>query len=303
MLTLVSLDRSTLDLAASQGGVLTRTQLLDAGYPTTSIDREVSTGRLLRIKNGIYRALDMRRHEDLLRAAHASLPNPVVSHESAAHLLRFPILPTLRPTVSVHSKTTHVFPGVTVRRNTDLRPDHVQRVDGLSVTTLPRSLFDLAAVIEERLLDDIVEGLVIAGRVRIPELGAFVQSLRRRGKPGTASITSVIDRRLAADGTRLERLGLDVLQRGKIADPVLQFPAPWDERKRIDAAWPPARAGIEWDSRAWHAALDRMADDRRRDRQASLAGWVILRYTWHDLTDDPDAVVDEVRTLLANRGL
>lgn len=292
-----------MDIAASQGGVLTRSQLLQAGYTGTAIDREVSAGRLVRIKNGVYRALDLRRHDDLLRAALVSLPDPVVSHESAAHLLRFPVLPPLRPTVTVHSKTTHAFPGVTVRRNTDLKPSHVLRVEGLPVTNVFRTLFDLAAVLDERLLDEIVESLVIAGRVQIPELAAFAQSLRRRGKTGTTAIVTVIERRLGQDATRLERLGLEALRRGGVPEPVLQYPAPWNDGERIDAAWPPALAGVEWDSRAWHSSLERMANDRRRDRQASLAGWVILRYTWEDLTVDPDRVADEVTTLLATRSV
>lgn len=295
------LDKASLDTAASQGGVLTRAQLLEAGYAETTIDREIVAGRLVRIKNGVYRALDLRRHEDLLRAAVATLPNPVVSHESAAHLLRFPVVPALRPTVTVHAKTTHTFPGVTVRRNTDLKSEHILRLEGLPVTTVVRTLFDLAAVVDDRRLDEMIEALVIAGRLQIPDLAAFIQSLRRRGKPGTAAIAAVVDRRLGHDATQLERLGLEVLRRGQVAEPMLQYPAPWDETERIDAAWPPARTGVEWDSKAWHSSLKRMAEDRRRDRQASLAGWAILRYTWQDLTADPRRVADEVRTLLASR--
>lgn len=295
------LDRSLLDLATAQGGVLTRVQLLEAGHHSTAIERDVAAGRLIRIKKGIYRALDLRQHDDLLRAAVVSLPNATVSHESAAHLLRFPVLPPLRPTVTVHSKTTHTFPGVTVRRSTDLRPNHILRVDGLPVTNVLRTLFDLAAVLDERLLDAILEALLIAGRVTVPDLTAFARSLRRRGKPGATAIDIVLAGRQPQDATALERLGLDVLRRGGVPSPVLQHPAPWNDQERIDAAWPPALVGVEWDSRAWHSSVERMANDRRRDREASLAGWVILRYTWHDLTSDPERVADEVLRLLTSR--
>lgn len=297
------LDRKSLDLAASQGGVLTRSQLFAAGYTGTAIQRELSAGRLTRIRNGVYRAVDLRRHEDLIRAAVASLPDAVVSHESATHLLRFPALPPLRPTVTVHSRTTHTFPGVTVRRNSDLEPGHVLRVEGVRVTGILRTLLDLAAVVDEHVLDEVVEALVIAGRVQIPELGQFVQSLRRRGKPGMTTIDSVIQRRRGENATHLERLGLEVLRQGGVPEPVLQYPAPWNVDERIDAAWPPALAGVEWDSRAWHSTLERMSDDRRRDRQATLTGWVILRYTWQDLTCDPQRVSDEVRSVLSRRSL
>lgn len=297
----MALDRGELDLAANQGGILTRVQLMEAGHSRAWIEREVLAGRLVRIKNGVYRAIELRQHTDLLRAASAALPNPVVSHESAAHLLHFPLLPAVCPTVTVHSKTTHTFPGVTVRRTTDLQPDHIIRIEGLRVTSVLRTVFDLAAVLDEALLDEIIEALILAGRLNLPSLAAFAETLRRRGKPGCTALMAVIEPRQAVNATRLERLGLKVLREGGVSDPVLQYPAPWNDKERIDAAWPPARAGVEWDSKAWHSSQERMANDRRRDRQAGLAGWVVLRYTWTDVNERPQDVVNEVIRLLALR--
>jgi hypothetical protein len=297
----MALERSELDLAVSQGGVISRNQLLSTGRSSTWIDREIAAGRLIRLKNGVYRALDLRSHEDLLRAARVALPNAVISHESAAHLLRFPVLPQLRPTVTVHSKTTHRFPGVTVRRTSDLKRDHILRVDGLPVTNLLRTLFDLASVIGESQIEETIEALVIAGRLQLDHLAVFALGLRRRGKPGSSVIDAVVARRQAGRTTKLESLGLRVLREGGVPDPVLQYPAPWNQRERLDAAWPAAQAAIEWDSKAWHSSKERMANDRRRDRNASLAGWVVLRYTWGDLCEQPEAVTDEVLRLLALR--
>lgn len=297
----MALDRTELDIAAGQGGVLTRTQLIETGRSERWIEREIAAGRLTRLKNGVYRAIELHTHTDLLRAALVTLPSAVVSHESAAQLLRFPVLPKLRPTVTVHARTTHVFPGVTVRRTADLAPRHIIRVDGLRTTHLLRTLFDLAGVLEEDEFDGIVEALVIAGRLDLTDLAAFADSLRRRGKPGSTVLTAVIERRGGIDATKLERLGLRVLDRGGIPPPILQYPAPWNDKERIDAAWPPVRAGVEWDSKAWHLGIDRIDRDRRRDRQAGLAGWVILRYTWADLRDRPDEVAGEVRQILILR--
>lgn len=297
----MALERLELDTAVAQGGVLTRSQLLEGGRTQKWIERETSAGRLIPLKNGVYRALDLRDHTDLLRAALVTLPNAVVSHESAAHLLRFPHLPALRPTVTVHSRTTHLFPGVTVRRTTDLESDHAIRVDGLKTTHTLRTCFDLAGVLDDATFEEVVEALAMADRLVVDDLVAFAASLRRRGKPGSSAIDRLVERRAGIDASKLERLGLRVLAAGGIPSPVLQYPAPWDDRERIDAAWPNALAGVEWDSKAWHMAASRMADDRRRDRQAGLAGWTILRYTWADLNEQPDRVVREVRQLLSTR--
>jgi very-short-patch-repair endonuclease len=35
--------------------------------------------------------------------------------------------------------------------------------------------------------------------------------------------------------------------------------------------------------------------DRHRDNQAQLAGWRILRFTWEDITERPEAVVASIQ--------
>ena len=43
---------------------------------------------------------------------------------------------------------------------------------------------------------------------------------------------------------------------------------------------------------------DRFVDDRRRQNAVVNLHWTVLRFTWHDLVDRPDAVVNEIRTAL-----
>lgn len=290
-------------MAADQGGVVTRRDLLDRGYSRHWIDREVRSQRLSPIKPGVYRVLQMTDHLDLLRAATWTLPGAVVSHESAAILLRLPDPPPLIPTVTVRSGTTHSFPGVTVRRTDDLTKEHTMRMDRLRVTTIMRTLFDLAAVLSEAGLGQMFDRLVARDRLDARRFAAFALPLCRKGKPGSTVVRAVLDRRLRVAGTatELERLGSSVLRQHGLPDPELQYPAPWDGRSRIDTAYPDHRFGIEWDSRTWHSALDQMQADRERDRLAAIHGWVLVRYTWSDLTERPDTVAAEVRALLVNR--
>jgi very-short-patch-repair endonuclease len=44
-----------------------------------------------------------------------------------------------------------------------------------------------------------------------------------------------------------------------------------------------------------------MAEDRRRDREAAAHGWVLLRYTWDDVTERPHEIAETVRGLLTER--
>ena len=56
---------------------------------------------------------------------------------------------------------------------------------------------------------------------------------------------------------------------------------------------------VEIDGWAWHVDQDRFANDRRKGNALVRAGWVVLRFTWHDLTKRPGYVMAEIRTALA----
>lgn len=300
----MAIDQSVIELAMTGGGLATRADIIAIGKSRFWIDREVAARRLTLVKPGVYRVLDLTSQIDVLRAALVGLPSAIVSHEAAAHLLRFPKPPPWKASVTVHSRTTHRFPGVTVHRTGDLLPEHIVRVDGLRSTNVMRTVTDLAAQLTLGQLDTLVEDLVLAGRLDLSAFAAFAQALCRRGKAGCAAVTNVIQDRLrsgAPTATALERLGLEVLRAQGVPEPVLEYPAPWADDERIDAAYPPQLIGIEWDSKTWHSARERFENDRRRDRLAALAGWTVLRYTWADLTERPTEVGDQIRALLAAR--
>lgn len=300
----MALDSDVIHLATRHGGMVSRAMLLESGRSRHWIDREVRAGRLRVIKPGFYRVLELDGHMDLLKAATLALPNAVVSHQSAAHLLRLPRLPALVPTLTVRARTTHEFPGVTVRRTDDLKSQHVAKVEGLRTTNVMRTLFDLAGILDEAIVDGMIEALVIEGRLQLPAFADFSRSLARKGKRGSVATASIVERRLKNGGvspTALEREGLAVIRAAGLPEPELEYPAPWNQKERIDIAWPPSRLGLEWDSKSWHAKTEDMANDRRRDREAALAGWVILRYTWDDVVHRPDRIVREVSSLLAVR--
>jgi very-short-patch-repair endonuclease len=96
-------------------------------------------------------------------------------------------------------------------------------------------------------------------------------------------------------------MGRAVMANRGVVLPVPQYPIPWDESRRFDDAYPDARVAIEWDSRLWHTKQQAMAADRRRDRMASVHGWVVLRFTWEDVTERPGEVADTVSAVLEAR--
>jgi very-short-patch-repair endonuclease len=58
---------------------------------------------------------------------------------------------------------------------------------------------------------------------------------------------------------------------------------------------------VELDGRASHGASQAFErDDRERDRLLLLDGWRVVRVTWLQLRDTPEAVAADIRALLAD---
>jgi very-short-patch-repair endonuclease len=53
------------------------------------------------------------------------------------------------------------------------------------------------------------------------------------------------------------------------------------------------------DGWAWHVDVERFGRDRRKQNALEVAGWTVLRFTWHDLTQRPEAVIAEIRAVMA----
>ena len=290
-------------LAARQGGYVSRDQLLARGISPSAIDRRVNEGELDPVVPGVYLVFPPRDETDLLRGAVLALPDAVVSHQSASRLLGFPRLPDRKPTVVVPSHTTHRFPGVTVRRCNDLIPADLTQVDGLPVTSVPRTLFDLSRLLKFREFDSIGESLVIAEMMDLEQFDEVTERLARRGKGGSRYARLFLEIRSGhvSTATVLERKGRAVLAGGGLPEPIPQHPIPWAPTRRFDDAYPTAQLAIEWDSRAWHQQRAAMVADRRRDREAAAHGWVVLRFTWDDITESPYEIVSAVKTVLRDR--
>jgi very-short-patch-repair endonuclease len=63
-------------------------------------------------------------------------------------------------------------------------------------------------------------------------------------------------------------------------------------------SYPDSKLVIEGDSRGWHGDEYTFQADRERDNLAQLAGWMILRVTWKDITQRPEYVVWMIRQAL-----
>jgi very-short-patch-repair endonuclease len=287
--------RNVIEFAQTNGGLVTRAEAIAMGMAPRTLRRRVVDGVLIELRPGVYAlpgATDP--HVLVLHMACRKL-GAIVSHQSAAYLHGLARPGHIKPTVSVPRNTTKDLAGVRVHQTTDIGDDQVQVINGLAVTCPERTLIDLAAVYTDKALGRILDHGLAAKIVDYRRLTDLFAAIGRRGKPGTARLRRLIDARgvsfIPAD-TELERRLLDVLLRAGLPHPELQFKAPWLKavNGRVDMAYVEARLIIEGDSRRWHQLVEAFETDRLRDNAAQLAGWRVLRFTWLEITQNPERV-------------
>lgn len=292
--------QAILQIASQQGGVVRRDQALAAGVTGNMIRRRISIGEWTTVGASGYRIFNSSGRLNLMRAAVAVLPDAVASHYSAAAIHVMPLVPRDIVSVTVHSKTTHEFPGVRVFRSLDLTPDHLEESNGLPVTTVARTAVDIAACLSLKHLEVVVDELLASNRCEVAEMRAMLDSVARRGRRGVANMRVVIDDRSERlpDATVLEQRGHDLLVNSGFSDFLVEYPIPWSDGRRFDIAFPGQRVAIEWDSRRWHTQKVAFQNDRERDRDAHTHGWRVLRFTWDDVCKRPADTIATIRSVV-----
>ncbi|HVL92645.1 MAG TPA: hypothetical protein VM264_04805 [Acidimicrobiales bacterium] len=304
---MADVDGAVAGLASRQFGLFSRAQVLTAGGTGSLIDRRLRSTRWLKVAEGVYGLPgwpDSWRRR-LMAACLEAGPTAVVSHQSAAALHKL-LTFCEGPVVVMLAHGDHQRLGSQLRQSTDFRPAHRTAVDGIPATTVARTLVDLAACREVTLprLAMVVEDAHVNRRCALPVVHLLYDELRRPGKRGMRKLGAVLASRgpgYVPPESVLERRLLKVLREGGLPTPWRQYPLPWRDNGegRVDLAYPDERVLLEADGRRWHARMDQMEADRRRDNEALNHGWRPYRFMWTDITTHPERVAATVRSAVA----
>jgi very-short-patch-repair endonuclease len=187
-------------------------------------------------------------------------------------------------------------PGVKVHRAA-LPSDERTIHDGIPVTTVPRTLFDLAAVLPQRQLE---RGINEAEVLHLWDELSLAHLLHRypRHKGNKAVRAALQQRRQGSSATKsdLEEMFLALIDAAGIPRPEINA---FVEGFEVDAVWRDARLVMELDGRDAHGTALAFERDRERDRVLQVAGWRPVRITYRQMRDAPRAVIDDVRRLRA----
>jgi hypothetical protein len=137
-------DRVTATLAARQHGIVRVDQLYAAGLHKDAVARRVAAGRLHRLYPRVYAVghLALTPHSHRLAAVYAYWPGAVLSHRSAAAL--WGLLRHASRIEVTAPRACRPGPGVVLHRSRLIHDDDRAVIDGIPVTSVARTIVDLA---------------------------------------------------------------------------------------------------------------------------------------------------------------
>jgi Transcriptional regulator, AbiEi antitoxin/Protein of unknown function (DUF559) len=276
-------------LARRQWGVVTRAQLMDLGLRDRGIADWVRTGRLRRLYRGVYAVGHdrLRLEGRWLAAVMACGPGAALSHRDAAALWELRRSNSALIDVIVPSQNGRRRSGIRIHRSSRLRRDEVTVRHGIPVTTVARTLLDLADVLDRQALKRAITEAEYLNRFDLAAINAVVKN-----NPGRRSAKLIAAAGARQHRTRsvLEQRFLGLLERHGVEEPESGI---WIEGCETDFVWRAAGLVVETDGVAAHGTREAVKRDRRRDRILWRAGFRTMRLTDEDL-DDEAAVLDDL---------
>jgi very-short-patch-repair endonuclease len=285
-------------IAARQCGVVTRRQLRDAGIGPEAIKRRIRGGLLHPVHRGVYlvgHPVPPAGAREMA-AVLACGPNAYVSHTAAAflhELLSHPAQPA--PVhVTVAERDCGRRPGIEVHRVQHLPPDEIGRLDGIPLTSPARTLIDLSATSHAGLEQALAEA-------QVRRLVTAVQLLQRaEGRSGAKRLRRLVGSQHGPALTRseAERRMLTLIRKAALPSPKTNAQLNGYE---VDFLWSESKLVVEVDGFAFHSTRAAFERDRARDAALVAAGYAVVRVTWRQLVEQPEAVVARVAAAIATR--
>jgi very-short-patch-repair endonuclease len=289
-------ERGIAELADRQHGVVALRQLLGLGFGRRAVEHRVAAGRLHPVHRGVYAVghTNIALRGKWMAAALAHGDGAVLSHRSAAAL--WGIARQGRAGIDVTSPRGRCGrPGIALHE-CRLDAEDLTVLNGIPVTTVARTLFDLSEIVDSAALARAWEE---ADRLSLLRMRAVLEVIERgRGRHALKPI-----RPLAAARRRAES------HRSPLEDRFARF---CDEHRlpprqtnalvlghEVDVYWPSAKLVVELDGFGFHGHRTAFERDRARDLDFLVEGIHVIRITHRRLDEEAGVVAEKLRGLLA----
>lgn len=291
-------------IASTQAGLITRWQAVDAGCSRADFIRLLRLNRLRPVpplQRGLYEAEPPKdwSHRELHSVLLLCGEGAVISHRAAGRLYQlwgiegFPLEVILPPKKSIESVPCVV-------RRMALPEEDVTVHKGLRVTTLPRTLRDLASVLDHDMLAIAFEAFRRFQPKQLPVLKTQLENQKfvREGTDALLALLADADRRASRpmdspfEVMVWRRLCLSGLP---LPSSQFEFKAPNGRTYRIDFAYADLKIAIEVDGFGFHSDRKAFHADQVKMTQLKLAGWKVIRIDWERYCNDLAGFFEELR--------
>jgi very-short-patch-repair endonuclease len=283
-------------LAGRQHGIVKRKQLGEAGLSRQGIRRRVEAGWLVRLHGGVYAvghtALTDKSH--LIAAVYASGEEALAGYRAAGRL--WGVMRGSQPIEVTGPRSREVAKGFILHRSRCIHPEDRALIDNIPVTSLARTLVDLADVLPGKQLANAVHEAEVQRLFDLTQVQRVLDRLPgRRGRHKLTRVLSAYRDVQPFTRSRGERLVLAMCE-----DHGLQTPQTntWIDSHEVDFHWPEAALVLEFDGGAVHRTTKAFYEDRKRDRALAARGIHVVRATDRD---EPATLAEELKAIMSVR--
>ena len=284
-------------IARRNFGVFTRMHARAYGYSAYQIQRRIRAGEWQQILGSSLAAAGMAITPQVRdRAAQLVVPNSILAGPSAARTWQVSV-PDERPYLYVGRAGGSRATGVRLIYETP-DPEDVSLYMGLPTISRAAAVVDCLRLLAEPAALALVDRALQQRWLTLEDLVARARA--RVGLPGAPQLRRIVRKVSGGARSTAERLLHKVFRQAGITG--------WAANVGItdgagvigvvDVAFDRQRLVIEVDGWAFHSTPERFQRDRQRQNRLTAAGWTVLRFTWRDLTERPEYVVETVRRLL-----
>ena len=279
--------KSLREFARQYDGVFTVSQAAECDVSRHSLRRHLAAGDCVRIVNGVYRLGDHPETAEV-RIRVAVLANggrAVLSGHAAAywHGLADDAPSTI--VVSVPRGTRRrTIPGVRVVFRNLADRDVIER-RGLQVTGIPLSVLEAADAVGVEILDS----ALVRRRINVRQLDQVLE--RRKGTVRVGALETLVETVRPGMRSVGERGLAAVFTEGGVTGWVADYPL---GGYIFDFAFVEERIAVEFDGYDHDRKPSRFYRNRRRRNAVVAMDWTPLYYTWKDILERRQEILDEV---------
>lgn len=286
-----SVDAAIAQIAESHHGVFAHHHLQELKVSAGFRKHRLRTGRWESPYDLVYRmsGAPLSWRGAVLAAVWAGGTRAVASHRSAAGLYEIPggREDLVEITCPRWRRARHE--GLEVHETTALSSRDCTEVEGIPVTTVERTIFDLASVCSPFTVELAIDNALRRDLTTLDKLGAMLRRVGKQGRKGTQLLRSLLAERdplYAPTESERELMLVRLLREHGLPDPERQFSIYDNDGAfiaRPDLAYPDLKIAMEYDSYQHHIGKRPQVRDNRRRNAMTGIGWAVLVATPEDL--------------------